>query len=68
MYAFSRKAIPSAAPEKCRPKWPSAASAPKGRKKELHVATLSDLGVTKTQSSRWQRLADLPKDEFESKV
>jgi hypothetical protein len=25
---------------------------PKGRKKESHVATLSDLGLTKTQSSR----------------
>jgi hypothetical protein len=25
---------------------------PRGRKKESHVATLSDLGVSKTQSSR----------------
>lgn len=30
---------------------------PKGRKKESHVAILSDLGVTPTQSSRWQRKA-----------
>jgi hypothetical protein len=27
---------------------------PSGQKKESHVATLSDLGVTKTQSSRWR--------------
>jgi hypothetical protein len=27
---------------------------PRGQKKESHVATLSDLGVTKTQSSRWR--------------
>jgi len=33
---------------------------PKGRKKESHVATLSDLGINKTQSSRWQRLAKMP--------
>jgi hypothetical protein len=29
---------------------------------------LSDLGVTKSQSSRWQRLADLPDEQFEAKV
>jgi N6-adenosine-specific RNA methylase IME4 len=29
---------------------------------------LSDLGVTKTQSSRWQRLANLDPDYFESRV
>ena len=41
---------------------------PRGRKKESHVATLSDLGVSKTQSSRWQSLAALPGDTFEIKV
>jgi N6-adenosine-specific RNA methylase IME4 len=41
---------------------------PRGRKKESHVATLSDLGVSKTQSSRWQSLAALPVDVFEDKI
>jgi N6-adenosine-specific RNA methylase IME4 len=30
--------------------------------------TLSDLGINKTQSSRWQALAALPSDTFETKV
>jgi hypothetical protein len=29
---------------------------------------LADLGITQTQSSRWQQLAGLPKQEFEDKV
>jgi hypothetical protein len=30
--------------------------------------TLAELGVTKTQSSRWQKLAELPDDKFEERV
>jgi phage N-6-adenine-methyltransferase len=30
--------------------------------------TLADLGVTKTQSSRWQQIAALPEDKFEIRV
>jgi N6-adenosine-specific RNA methylase IME4 len=41
---------------------------PKGRKKESHAATLSDLGVSKTQSSRWQHLASMSKAEQEQKI
>ena len=32
------------------------------------VPTLSDLGVTKIQSHRWQKLAELDDEEFEEKV
>ena len=32
------------------------------------MPTLADLGVTKVQSSKWQKLAALPEDEFEDKV
>jgi hypothetical protein len=42
------------------------------RKSKLHAATLipklSDFGINKTQSSRWQRLAALDADTFEVKV
>jgi hypothetical protein len=40
-----------------------------GKKVESPSATpLSELGITKTQSSKWQRLADVPIPEFESKL
>jgi hypothetical protein len=40
-----------------------------GKKVESPSATpLVELGVTKTQSSNWQRLADVPASEFENKL
>jgi N6-adenosine-specific RNA methylase IME4 len=46
--------------------------APQGgdRKSKLRgaILKLADLGVTATQSSRWQKIAELPNDSFERKV
>lgn len=36
--------------------------------KESQATTLSDLGVTKHESSRWQQLAEIPKDDFAQAV
>ena len=39
---------------------------------QSHVATasmpLSDLGISKTQSSRWQKLAAIPDQDFEGNI
>ena len=37
-------------------------------RKESHPATLSDLGVTKTQSYRWQALAALGEEDFAARL
>jgi hypothetical protein len=41
-----------------------------GRKERSQPVTvkLDDLGVTKMQSSRWQKLAKLPEEKFEEKL
>jgi len=39
------------------------------KKTRLHDATtLSDLGIEKTQSHRWQKIASVPNEEFESHI
>jgi N6-adenosine-specific RNA methylase IME4 len=40
----------------------------KNMKSQPATSKLSDLGITKTQSSRWQAAAALPDDEFEKQV
>lgn len=32
------------------------------------VATLDDMGISKNQSSRWQTIASIPEEEFESRI
>lgn len=33
--------------------------------KESQLATLSDIGISRSDSSRWQQIAELPQDTFE---
>lgn len=51
------------------------AASPKGRAGNQVVQcdlnkqqTLSDMGISKDQSSRWQKLADIPEEHFETAV
>jgi hypothetical protein len=41
---------------------------PNRRSQSATVQTLKEIGVTKTESSRWQRLAAAPKDEFDAET
>lgn len=38
------------------------------RSHDATTTTLSDLGINKTQSSRWQKLAAVPEDQFEQAI
>ncbi len=38
---------------------------PQGRRKESHAATLSDMGLSNSQSSRYQQIAAVPTAEIE---
>jgi hypothetical protein len=37
-------------------------------RKELPPATLSDFGISKMQSSRWQKLGEMEEDAFEART
>jgi hypothetical protein len=41
---------------------------PKSRAVTSAIPKLSDLGVSRMQSSRWQKIARMPEDEFEARV
>ncbi len=32
------------------------------------ISHLGDLGISKDQSSKWQQLADIPEEQFESRL
>jgi hypothetical protein len=38
------------------------------RTTRLDIPTLSDIGISRDQSSRWQKLADMPEEHFETAV
>jgi|1_EtaG_2_1085319.scaffolds.fasta_scaffold16790_2 N6-adenosine-specific RNA methylase IME4 len=41
---------------------------PQGRRKESHAVTLSDIGLSNKQSSRYQQIAKVPKADFEQHI
>ena len=38
----------------------------RSRSRDTTLKTLADYGITRDQSSKWQRLAEIPDDEFEA--
>jgi hypothetical protein len=45
---------------------PGGQGAPVVRSPNATAQTLADLGISKSQSSRWQKLAEVPEEEFEA--